>query len=90
MEWYLNWLDKHERLAGEEKPLGIILCANKNEADIEYLSLEDSGIHVAQYLTDIPEREIFEQRLQEAIAHAREKYIEISHETADAKETDDE
>ncbi len=74
MEWYLNWLDRHERCEREEKPLGIILCADKNQADIEYLSLESSRIHVAQYLTELPPRELFEQRLKTAIMHARKKH----------------
>ena len=30
MELYLNWLDRYERGEGEEKPIGLILCAGKN------------------------------------------------------------
>lgn len=74
MEWYLNWLDKNERKPGEEKPLGIILCADKDQEDIEYLELEGSNIHVAQYLTQLPPKEILEKRLRKAISIAREKY----------------
>lgn len=51
MELYLRWLNKHERKEGEESPLGIILCAEKNHEQIELLGLEESSIHVAQYLT---------------------------------------
>ncbi|MGL9718912.1 MAG: PDDEXK nuclease domain-containing protein [Wolbachia sp.] len=50
----MNWLDKNERKPDEEKPLGIILCADKDQEDIEYLELEGSNIHVAQYLTQLP------------------------------------
>lgn len=53
MEWYLNWLDKNERFAHEEKPMGIILCVGKDHDDIEYLEMDKTGIHVAQYLTEI-------------------------------------
>lgn len=74
MEWYLNWLDKNERKPGEEKPLGIILCADKDQEDIEYLELEGSNIHIAQYLTQLPPKEILEKRLRKAISIAREKY----------------
>lgn len=74
MEWYLNWLDKNERKSGEEKPLGIILCADKDQEDIEYLELDGSNIHIAQYLTQLPPKEILEERLKKAISIAREKY----------------
>lgn len=74
MEWYLNWLDKHERKPGEERPLGIILCADKDQEDVEYLELDGSGIHVAQYLTQLPPREVLEKKLRKAIEIARERY----------------
>lgn len=77
MEWYLNWLDKHERKANEEHPLGIILCADKDQEDVEYLELNESGIHVAQYLTQLPPRKILEEKLRKAIDIAREKYARL-------------
>lgn len=74
MEWYLKWLDKNARKPWEEEPLGIILCAGKDEEDIEYLELDKSGIHVAQYLTGLPPKEILEAKLRQAINVARENY----------------
>ena len=74
MEWYLKWLDKHERRHGEEKPLGIIICAGKDQEDIELLELDKTGIHVAQYITELPQREVFEAKLRQAILVARENY----------------
>jgi predicted nuclease of restriction endonuclease-like (RecB) superfamily len=74
MEWYLNWLDKNERKPGEEKPLGIILCSDKDQEDIEYLEFDNTGIHISQYLTELPPKEILEAKLKKAIAIAREKY----------------
>lgn len=47
MELYLKWLSKYEKEEGENEPLGIILCADKKEEQIELLELEKSGIHVA-------------------------------------------
>ena len=78
MEWYLKWLDKNERKPWEGKPLGIILCAGKDEEDIEYLELDKSGIHVAQYLTELPPKELLESKLREAINLARENYLKVS------------
>lgn len=77
MEWYLNWLDKHERKVNEEPPLGIILCADKDQEDVEYLELNASGIHVAQYLTQLPPRKILEKKLRKAIDIAQEKYARL-------------
>lgn len=75
MEWYLNWLDKNERLSNEDKPMGIILCAGKDHDDIEYLEMDKTGIHVAQYLTALPPQKILEQKLRQAITLARENHL---------------
>lgn len=76
MELYLRWLDKHERQPGEEPPLGIILCAENRQEQIELLQLDASGIHVAEYLTELPERELLHQRLQQAIDTAQQRYVD--------------
>ncbi|KAA1164229.1 DUF1016 domain-containing protein [Pseudoalteromonas fuliginea] len=74
MELYLRWLDKYERQVGEQAPLGIILCAQKNQEQIELLEMDDAGIHVAEYLAVLPKREILHQRLQDAINSAKSRY----------------
>jgi len=71
MELYLRWLDKYERKDSEDSPLGIILCAGKNTEQIELLELGRSGIHVAQYLTELPPKDILKRKLQEAVVHSR-------------------
>jgi len=76
MELYLRWLSKYEKEEGENEPLGIILCADKKEEQIELLELEQSGIHVAQYLTVLPSKEILQQKLHIAIESAKAKYLE--------------
>ncbi len=50
MNYYLSLLDKLERGEGENKPIGIILCAEKDHADVE-LALNDINkpIGVADY-----------------------------------------
>lgn len=73
MELYLRWLNKYERRNGEEEPLGLILCAEKKQEHIELLELGKSGIHVAQYLTQLPPREVLEEKLKRAIEIAQEK-----------------
>jgi predicted nuclease of restriction endonuclease-like (RecB) superfamily len=71
MELYLRWLDKYERKVGEEPPIGIILCTAKDQGRIELLELDKTGIHVAEYLTALPPREVLQRKLQEAAAVSR-------------------
>ncbi|WP_313951063.1 YhcG family protein [Accumulibacter sp.] len=71
MELYLRWLAKHEQEPGEAPPLGIILCSGKNQEQIELLELDHTGIHVAEYLTALPPRELLQAKLHEAIARSR-------------------
>jgi len=71
MELYLRWLDKYERRVGEEPPIGLILCGEKNQEQIELLQLDRGEIRVAEYLVELPPREILEAKLHEAIRLAR-------------------
>ncbi len=73
MELYLRWLDKYERRTGEESPIGLILCAGKKQERIELLELDQSGIHVAEYLTVLPPKEVLREKLVKAITHARKR-----------------
>jgi len=72
VELYLRWLDRNEREPGEEAPLAIILCAGKKRETVEYLDLR-SGIHVAEYLTEVLPREVLRVRFHQALASARER-----------------
>jgi predicted nuclease of restriction endonuclease-like (RecB) superfamily len=73
MELYLRWLDKYERHEGENTPIGMILCAGKKQEQIEMLELGSSGIHVAEYLTALPPKELLREKLHRAIALAKER-----------------
>ena len=74
MELYLRWLAKYERFEGEPPPLGIILCARASNKQIELLELDAASIHGAEYLTELPSREVFERKLHDAIAAARLRF----------------
>lgn len=75
MELYLRWLDKYEHKSGEEPPLGIILCAGKKQEQIELLELDKSGIHVAEYLTALPPKELLREKFHQAIEQSRQRLI---------------
>jgi len=74
MELYLRWLDKYEKQAGEETPLGLILCAEGGHEQIELLQLENVGIKVAEYLTELPDRELLKQKLHKELKLKRQLF----------------
>ena len=76
MELYLRWLEKHEMEAGEESPIGLLLCTEGSEEQIELLQLDQTGIRVAQYMTELPSRALLHQQLQKIIA---ERQALLSH-----------
>ena len=71
MELYLRYLDKYERKAYEESPIGLILCAGKKHETIELLDLDKSGIRVSSYWTENLPKEQLEKKLHEAIKLAK-------------------
>jgi len=77
MELYLRWLNKYERRPEEKEPLGIILCAGKKQELVELLELDQAGIHVAEYLTELPPRELLLKKLHSAIKQAKEN-VQVS------------
>lgn len=54
VELYLRWLEKNERVEGEESPVALILCAEKSQETIELMQLDHGNIHVGQYMTKMP------------------------------------
>lgn len=83
MELYLRWLTKHEQQPGEAPPLGLILCAGKDAEQIELLELDASGIHVAEYLTGLPDRQLLTQKLHAAIEISKARFANKAEEDAE-------
>jgi predicted nuclease of restriction endonuclease-like (RecB) superfamily len=76
MELYLRWLAKYEQHPHELSPLGLILCADKSDELIELLEMDATGIHVAEYLTELPSKELLQQKLQQAILISKQRLTE--------------
>jgi predicted nuclease of restriction endonuclease-like (RecB) superfamily len=76
MEFYLRWLDRHERQPGEEAPIGLILCAGQRRETVELLDLEKSGIRVSSYWTDLMPKGQLQKKLHEAVLLARARMAE--------------
>ena len=71
MELYLRWLEAHEMEPGEDSPLGLILCTEGSEEQIELLQLDKAGIKVSQYLTDLPPRDVLLKQIKTSLADAK-------------------
>lgn len=76
MELYLRWLEAHETEPGEESPLGLLLCTEGGEEQIELLQLDKSGIKVAKYMTELPPREVLMQQIKRSLEVSRELFDE--------------
>ncbi len=73
MELYLRWLEANELEPGEESPLGLLLCTEGSEEQIELLQLDKAGIKVAKYLTELPPRDVLMRQIQKSLAEAKER-----------------
>lgn len=74
MELYLRWLEKYEMEPGEETPIGLLLCTEGGDEQIELLQLDKTGIKVAQYMTELPPREVLVNHIQKSLAEAKDKF----------------
>ena len=76
MELYLRWLEKNDMQPDENSPLGLILCAQGNNEQIELLQLEKAGIKIAEYLTELPDQQMLKQKLHLAIEQNKRRLSE--------------
>ena len=76
MELYLRWLEQYEMEEGEETPLGLLLCTEGGEEQIELLQLDKAGIKVAQYMTELPPREVLIHQIQKSLEAAKARGLD--------------
>ena len=74
MELYLRWLEQNEMEPGEDSPLGLLLCTEGSEEQIELLQLDKSGIKVAQYMTELPPRDVLMRQIQKSLEAAKARF----------------
>ena len=86
MELYLRWLEKNEMEPGEESPLGLLLCTEGGEEQIELLQLDKSGIKVAQYMTELPPREVLIRQIQKSLEAAKVRFDNFPSDDNELKE----
>lgn len=68
MQMYVNYFDRHVRLAGENPTIGIVLCKKKHQALVEITLPQDANIHAREYQLYLPGKEELRQKLEEWMA----------------------
>ena len=54
--------------------LGLLLCTEGSEEQIELLQLDKAGIKVAQYMTELPPREVLQRQIQKSLEIAKARF----------------
>lgn len=58
---YVNWYKRHMMEAGDNPPLGLLLCAQKDHALLEYaMAGMDNQLFVSRYQLELPSKETLE------------------------------
>ena len=73
MELYLRYLETNDMEKDEDLPIGLILCAEGNKEQIELLQLEESGIRVAEYIMELPPKDVLKKELHKIIQVERKR-----------------
>lgn len=55
MNFYVNWFKAHVMAKGDQPPVGIILCSDKDHTEVEFATAGmDNRLFVSRYLTALP------------------------------------
>ena len=66
MQMYVNYYTRELMNPGDNPPVDIVLCAEKNDAVVRYTLPEDEKqVFAAQYMTYLPTQEELQTLLQE-------------------------
>lgn len=66
MNVYLNYYQENEMIEGDNPPVGIILCAGKNESLVKYATAGLSRqIFVSKYLINLPSEDTLKKIIEE-------------------------
>lgn len=65
---YVSWYCKNMMAEGDNPPIGILLCTDKNHALVEYaLAGMDNNLFVSKYLLELPDKETMQQFIETQI-----------------------
>jgi predicted nuclease of restriction endonuclease-like (RecB) superfamily len=69
---YLNWYRRHEMAAGDNPPIGLLLCSSKDQALVEYaLPGLDAQLFVSRYQLELPKKDELERFLAAQVSSLR-------------------
>ena len=70
LNFYLEALDRDVRKPHENPPIGVLLCASKDDEVVEYaLSRTTSPALIAEYQTQLPDKALLQAKLREFYLH---------------------
>ncbi len=65
MNFYVNWFKANMMSKGDNPPVGILLCSDKDGAEVEFATAGmDQKLFVSRYLTALPSVEQLKARLE--------------------------
>jgi len=68
MNLYLNYYKANEISEGDNPPVGIILCADKDDTLVEYSTAGmDDQLFVSKYLVNLPKKNVLEELIRREI-----------------------
>lgn len=74
LNMYLEYFKKYEMAVGDNPPVGILLCTEK---DVEHVAFATAGIDdkifVSKYLVDLPDKKELEQFIKREIENDQEQ-----------------
>jgi hypothetical protein len=66
---YVSWYRKDMMAEGDNPPVGILLCTQKDHALVEYaLAGIDNALFVSKYLLELPKKEEMQRFIEEQLA----------------------
>jgi hypothetical protein len=63
MQMYVNYFDRHVKLAEENSTIGILLCKMKHDAMVELTLPEGANVFTPQYQLYLPSKEELKAKL---------------------------
>ena len=71
---YVSWYRENMMIEGDNLPVGILLCTDKNHALVEYaLAGMDNNLFVSKYLLELPKKEEMQRFIEEQIRESVDK-----------------
>jgi predicted nuclease of restriction endonuclease-like (RecB) superfamily len=65
---YVSWYKKNMMVEGDNPPVGILLCTDKNHALAEYaLAGMDNNLFISKYLLELPKKEEMQKIIEEEL-----------------------